>query len=171
LIQINAGMAAPRQIREIIEDSAMNEEFRALSLDWDGARAAYPLVHLHDASITLETWLGFVRRRGGNASGRTGLIAIHDRRGIIHALYSYRVDIDLRIRKRLCIGNLIVAHLPGSHIDDAVTASTGKVAAELGCQTISIEQPFHPRAGLAPGCPTAELLRKWPPYAFSARQH
>ncbi len=144
----------------------MNEEFQALSLDWEGARAAYPLVHLHDASITLEKWLGFVRRRGGNASGRTGLIAIRDCRGIIHALYSYRVDIDLRIRKRLCIGNLIVAHLPGSHIDDAVAASTGKIAARLGCQNISIEQPFPPRTGLAPSCPTAEMLRQWPRYAL-----
>ncbi len=120
----------------------MHEEFQALSLDCERARAAYPLVHLHDAGITLEKWLRFVRRRCGNASGRTGLMAIHDCRGITHALFSYRVDIDLRIRKRLCVGHLIVAHLPGSGIDDAVTASTGHVAARLGCQTISIEQPF-----------------------------
>jgi hypothetical protein len=172
LIQINAGMAAPGQLHGIAEEQAMHEEFRALSLDSDGARAAYPLVHLHDAGITLEKWLRFVRRRRGNTSGRTGLMAIHDCRGIIHALFSYRVDIDLRIRKRLCVGHLIVAHLPGSGIDDAVSASTGTIAARLGCQTISIEQPFHSQAGSTPRCPTAELLlRKWPRHALSIRRH
>jgi hypothetical protein len=133
------------------------------------ASAAYPLVRLHDAGITLEKWLRFVRRRCRAASGRTGLIAIRDCRGIIHALFSYRLDIDLCARKRLCIGNLIVAHLPGSRIDDAVTASTSRIAAQFGCQTISVEQPFSPRPGLAPGCPTAQWLRDRPRSAI--RQH
>jgi hypothetical protein len=150
----------------------MHEEFRAISLDSEGARAAYPLVHLHDAGITLEQWLRFVRRRCGNGSGQTGLMAIHDCRGIVHALFSYRVDIDLRVRKRLCVGDLIVAHLPGSRIDDAITASTGNIAARLGCQTISIEQPFHLRTGSAPRCPTVELLsQKWPRHPVSIRRH
>jgi hypothetical protein len=172
LIQINAGMAAPRQIHGIAEEQAMHEEFRAFSLDSEGAGAAYPLVHLHDPSVTLETWLRFVRRRCGNAAGRTGLMAIHDCRGIIHALFSYRVDIDLCVRKRLCVGDLIVAHLPGSRIDEAVTASTGTIAARLGCLTISIEQPFHPRVDSVPRCPTAELLlHTWPHRAVNIRRH
>jgi hypothetical protein len=172
LIQVNAGMAAPRQIHGITEGQAMHGEFQAFSLDSEGARAAYPLVRLHDASITLEKWLRFVRLRRGNPSGPTGLMAIHDCRGIIHALFSYRVDIDLRIRKRLCVGDLIIAHLPGSRIDEAVTASTGTIAARLGCLTISIEQPFHPRASSVPGCPTAELLlRTWPHHSVNIRRH
>jgi hypothetical protein len=150
----------------------MHGEFQAFSLDSEGARAAYPLVHLHDASITLEQWLRFVRLRCGNPSGRTGLTAIHDCRGIIHALFSYRVDIDLRICKRLCVGDLIIAHLPGSRIDQAVTVSTSTLAARLGCLTISIEQPFHPRVDLVPGCPTAELLqRRWPRHAVNIQRH
>jgi hypothetical protein len=149
----------------------MNEQFQALPMDRECARAAYPLVNLHDASVTLQRWLRFVRRRGGNTSGRTGLIAIRDCRGIIHAVFSYRVDIDLRIRKRLCIGNLIVAHLPGSQIDDAVTASTGSVAAQLGCQMINIEHPFHPGTDIPTGCPTAQLLRGWSRPVVSTRQH
>ena len=31
---------------------AMSEQFQALPMDWQCATAAYPLVYLHDASIT-----------------------------------------------------------------------------------------------------------------------
>src|SRR5476651_1162390 len=88
-------------------DSEMTEQFQSLPIDFDRARAIYPLVFMHDASISLERWLRFVRRRCRTTSGRTGLIAIGDCRGIVHALFSYRVDSDLRVRRRLCIGNLI----------------------------------------------------------------
>jgi hypothetical protein len=169
LTQINAGKTAPRQFHGPCRDSAMNEQFQALPMTWASARAAYPLVYLHDASVTLEKWLHFVRRRCRATSGRSGLMAIRDCRGIVHALFSYRVDFDLRTRKRLCIANLIVAHLPGSQIDHAVVASTGQVAASLGCQTISIEQPF-PGLGIASQCPTAQFLRMSPPL-ISTRQH
>lgn len=123
----------------------MDAQFRALPMTRQCARTAYPLVHLHDASISLEDWLRFARRRSRNPLGRAGLIAIRDCRDIIHALFSYRVDIDLHTRKRLYISNLVVAHLTGSAIDDAIAASANKVAARLGCQTISLERPFHSR--------------------------
>jgi hypothetical protein len=57
----------------------------------------------------LEKLLGFVRRRGRTTSGRTGPIAIRDCRGIIHAMFSYRLYIDLRARTRFCIANRIIA--------------------------------------------------------------
>jgi hypothetical protein len=44
-------------------DSAMNEQFQVLPMDRQNASAAYPLVYLHDASITADQWLRFVRRR------------------------------------------------------------------------------------------------------------
>lgn len=106
----------------------MNEQFQSLTIDAASAGAAYPLVRLHDASITLQKWLLFARRRCKAASGRSGLIAIRDCRGIIHAVFSYRMDIDLRACKRLCISHLIVAHLPGAGIDDAVAVSASRIA-------------------------------------------
>jgi hypothetical protein len=140
----------------------MNEQFQALPIDPASASAAYPLIRLYDAGITLQKWLVFARRRSRARAGGSGLIAIRDCRGIIHAVFGYRTDIDLNARKRLCIGHLIVAHLPGSGIDDAVAVSASRLAAKLGCQTIAIEQMFLPRAGILPGCPTAHLLRNWP---------
>lgn len=149
----------------------MNEQFHALPLTWHGARAAYPLVQMHDASVTLDKWLRFVRPLCSAASGRAGLIAIRDCRGIVHALYSYRVETDLRVQKRLCIANLIVAHMPGSRIDAAVIASAENISEQFDCQTISIEQPFRPRGGILRGCPTAELLQMGRDATVSARRH
>jgi hypothetical protein len=144
----------------VIGVSAMNEQFQAHPVDWERASAAYPLVYMHDASITLEGWLRFVRQRCRATSGRTGLIAIRDCRGIVHALFSYRVDSDLRIRRRLCIGNLIVAHLPGSQIDAAVAASAESVSARFDCQAITIEQPFRSVKRMPGRCPTADALKR-----------
>lgn len=128
-------------------------------MSWECARAAYSLVRLHDASITLDKWLRFARRHCRAASGRAGLIAIQDCRGIAHALFSYRVDFDLHSRRRLCVANLIVAHLPGSQIDEAVAASTRNVSAQFRCHAITVEQPFRPATTLWKRCPTAEALK------------
>jgi hypothetical protein len=126
------------------------QEYQADPMTLASARAAYPLVYLHDASVTLGTWLQFVRRRLRVAPRRSGLMAIRDRRGIVHALFCYRVERDLRAHRRLCVSDLIVAHLPGSQIDRAVAASTHQIAAALGCQAISIALPFQPRLAAVP---------------------
>jgi hypothetical protein len=138
----------------------MDEQFHALPMDGQRANVAYPLVYMHDASITLENWVRFVRRRCRTTTSRTGVIAIRDCRGIVHALFSYRIDSDLRVRKRLCIANLIVAHVPGSKIDAAVADCARDVSAHFDCQAITIEQPFARASALSSGCPTAELLRR-----------
>jgi hypothetical protein len=142
----------------------MYEQFQALPMDRQRAAAAYPLVYLHDSSITLQKWLRFVGQRCRTASDRSGLIAIRDCRGIVHALFSYRIEQDLRIRSRLCIGHLIVAHTPGSQIDAAIAASAERVSAQFDCQMITIEQPFPSPSPISLKCPTAELLKRrgWP---------
>ena len=139
-------------------DCDMNEQFQAIPMNWEWARTAYPLVRLHDASVTLDRWLRFARRHCRGTSGRTGLIAIRDCRGIVHALFSYRVDLDLHGRRRLCVANLIVAHLPGSQIDEAVAQSTQNVSALLGCHAVTIEQPFRRATTRWKRCPAAEAF-------------
>lgn len=138
----------------------MIKQFQALPISWRHAREAYPLVYLHDASISLADWLRFARRRDRNPSEQGALIAVRDCRGIIHALFSYRIDVDLRIRRRLCISDLIVAHLPGVLIEEAISASVNQIAGHLHCQTISIERPFGHGVLPGHGCPTARLLDK-----------
>jgi hypothetical protein len=149
----------------------MTKQFQALPMSWQCAETAYPLVYMHDASISLADWLRFARRRDRTPSEPAGLIAIRDCRGIIHALFSYRVDIDVHGRKRLQIGDLIVAHLPGLLIDDAIDVSAGKLAADLGCESISIEQPFIPRIVPRRRCPTAERLSRQSWIVSNLRHH
>lgn len=118
-----------------------DEEYQALPMTWAEAPLAYPLVYLHDASVSLDAWLDFVRRRTGDSDG-SGLIVIRDRANIVHALFAYRVDLDIKGQRQLCIAQLIVAQIPGSQIDQAVVASTGRIASNLDCATITIERPF-----------------------------
>jgi hypothetical protein len=137
----------------------MIKQFHALALDRQHALAAYPLVYLHDASMTRTQWRRLVGQRCRRPHARTGLMAIHDARGIIHALFSYRVDHDLRVRTRLCIADLIVAHVAGSQIDAAVAAAARSVSAQFGCQAITIERPFGPSTDILNQCPTAPAMR------------
>ena len=141
-------------------DACTNQQFQALPMNWEGARAAYPLVRLHDAGVTLDKWLRFARRHCRTTADRGGLVVLRDCRGIVHALFSYRVDLDLHNRRRLCVANLIVAHLPGSQIEEAIAASTKNISAELDCHGITVEQPFRLPGSPRQKCPTAETLTK-----------
>jgi hypothetical protein len=156
LIQVNDAPAVAGNFAEH-QAAIMNGQFNALPIDQRHAIAAYPLVSLHDARITTDQWLQFVRQRCDNTE-LGGLIAIRDCRGVIHALFSYRIESDLRVRRRLCIGELFVAHLPGSGIDAAIASSASELSAKHGCQAITIERPFLPAQSRV-GCPTLQFLR------------
>jgi len=69
----------------------------------------------------------------------------------------YRVEFDLHNRRRLCVTNLIVAHVPGSRIDDAVAASYGQLAAAVVA------------AGRQPRARTLDLLIAATAHAHGAR--
>lgn len=154
------------------QGTAMDQHFQSLPISIRDARNAYALIYLHDASISMAEWLNFVRRRCGRPSGRTGIMAVSDRRGITHAIFVYRVDIDMRARKRLCLNNLVVARIPGSTIDSAILASANVLAARHACKTISLEQPFGRRSGISAGCPTAtNLLANHVSSIPTARRH
>lgn len=150
----------------------MDQYFQTLPIGVREARSAYPLVYLHDASITLDEWLRFARRRCRGPSDSSGLIAVRDRRGLVHAVFGYRIDIDLRARKRLCLNNLVVARMPSSMIDEAILGYANDLAARFKCQTISIEQPFSRQTGLPGACPTADhLLARRIAFIPGARRH
>lgn len=122
---------------------AMNiGEYQALPINWSDAPAAYPLVYLHDASISLDFWLTFVGRYVDSSDEGCGLIAIRDLKAIAHALFAYRVELDIKGARQLCIAQLIVAQIPGSQIARAVIAATEQIAFDLDCVRIVIERPF-----------------------------
>jgi hypothetical protein len=123
------------------ETAMKDEEYQARPIACTEAPLAYPLVYLHDPSVTLDAWLDFVRRR--TSGDGTGLIAFRDRADIIHALFAYRVDFDIQGQRQLCIAQLIVAQIPGSQIDRSLVACIDRLKAQLGCRSIAIEQPLQ----------------------------
>jgi hypothetical protein len=172
LTQINAKMAAAQPFSRSVGASAMDRHFQARPIGVREAKSAYPLVYLYDASITLDEWLRFARRRCREPSDPSGLIAVRDCRGLVHAIFGYRVDIDLRTRKRLCLNNLVIARMPGSTIDEAILACADGLAERFKCQSISIEQPFSRGIGLPGACSTADnLLSKRISSIPNARRH
>ncbi len=100
------------------------------------------------------------------------MMAIRDRRGITHAVFVYRIDIDIHARKQLCLNNLVVARMPGSAIDDAILSSANALAARHACKTISLEQPFSRRTALPGACPTAlKLLTRQTSHLTNTSRH
>lgn len=136
----------------------MDQHLLALPITYRDARSAYPLISMYDASISLEEWLRFARRRCSHPEGQRGLIGIRDNRGTIHAVFGYRVDIDMRTHKRLCLSNLVMAQMPGIMIDEAVLASASELAAQHGCATVTLEQRFGRLSGARGPCPTVSAL-------------
>lgn len=171
-MQVNAKMPTLLPFSGSTGTAAMDQHFQALPISIRDARSAYPLIYLHDASISLEEWLRFARRHCRHPSDRTGLIAIRDRRELIHAVFGYRIDIDLRAHKRLCLHDLVVARTPGSQVDEAILVSANELAARFVCQTITLEQPFSRRTGTPRACPTAhDLLTSPLSFIRSAQRH
>jgi len=106
---------------------------------------------LHDPSVSLEDWLRFVRRIGRNASASAGLIAIRDCRGIVHALFSYRVDFDLRARKRLCITHLvwrISPARPSTPRSPRASATSRRISTASRHHRAAVRSAARPAAGL-----------------------
>lgn len=119
-----------------------DEIFVSEMLDGRRARLAYPLVGLFDPAITLDAWLGFARRWCRQPPERGGLVAIRDRRGYLHALFTYRVDHNLRLGHFLRIADIIMGHLPGDTLNRCILIKASEIAGRTGCTQIVIE-PSH----------------------------
>jgi hypothetical protein len=90
--------------------------------------------------------------------------------GHIHAMFSYGVDTNRRARKRFCTGNRIIAHMPGSRVDEAVTACMGWAQPDLAATPSVSNSRFLRELMQCRGCPTARLLRSWPRSTVSNRR-
>ncbi|TAK47672.1 MAG: hypothetical protein EPO23_11680 [Xanthobacteraceae bacterium] len=116
------------------------------------ARLAYPLVRLFDPAISLDSWLAFARRWSRQSAERGGLMAIRDRRGYLHALFTYRIEHNLRFGKFLRVSDVIMGQLPGASLNRSILDTATRLAGRTGCAAIVIE-PAHDTATTAPGAP------------------
>lgn len=125
----------------------MHELFRAERLRPQEARLAFQLVRLCEPRCTLLDWLALTRRLCRRSPRNAGLMAIRDRRGTFHAIFGYSIDHSLDFGRCLRVGDLILAHLPGSAIDDAIVDCAEKLAASCGCDGLVIDLAAEPASG------------------------
>jgi hypothetical protein len=122
----------------------MQDLFQTAPLKPNEAHLAYPLVRMFDPAVSLRTWLTHARRLARRKPDHGGLVAVRDRRGVLHALFSYQVDKDFRLGSCLRIGDLIVGRLPGAIVNGAVLTGAQTLAETLGCDTLLIDVPTPP---------------------------
>ena len=111
------------------------------------ARRAYALVTLSHPHVTEPQWRAFARRcaRAGHGSRGSpgGLMAIKDRRGCMHALFRYAVEVSPLTGDgpTLCLRDLVLAHLPGHALVPALVLCAERLAACLDCSFLAVEVP------------------------------
>ncbi len=128
----------------------MYDLFHADALTLGEARLAFPLVCLAEPAITLDDWLHVVQRYACRTPLQSGLIAIRDGRGYVHALYAFGTERTLLNRTRLRVTDMVIGHLPGSALRDAILTSAEGIAATLGCDTLIIDVPTRELSGPIP---------------------
>ncbi len=111
--------------------------FKSVRVDWRGAPRAFPLIQLYDPRQTVAGWTQFVRSHG--RAGRSGVNAIEDQRGYLHAIFIWRVENHLLWRRTLRIATLVLGGLPGRAVQEAAGAALRELAHLLDCETILVE--------------------------------
>jgi hypothetical protein len=118
---------------------------------------------------TLLDWLDLTRRLCRRSPQEAGLMAILDRRGVFHAIFGYTIDYGLELGRCLRVGDLIVAHLPGSAIDDVIVECAEELTLTLGCDSLVIDLPTQ-RASAASRRLRAILAERFTPVTVSHRR-
>jgi hypothetical protein len=116
----------------------VEDVYHARALCAREARAAFALVSLGRPEVTLARWRAFVRRSERSSCRRRGLVAVSDRRGIIHALFTYEVS-DGLTASSLRVSEIVVARLPGGKLPEAALAFVERLAREFASPNVQIE--------------------------------
>ena len=146
---------------------AMSNIFQTEYLSPKQAREAYPLVRLFHPVLSFEKWLAFARRWRRMLRHRGGLVAMKDMRGYVHAVFSYRVDTNLRNGPVLRVSDLMVGRLPGRLIDRALVESVERLAREIDCTSILFELPQSREGNVDPSNRSALAKAGYEPCAIS----
>lgn len=110
--------------------------FHAARLGPADARRAYGLVQFFDPALRIEDWLAFIGAEGGSG---TEFLAIEDARGYAHAVFSHRVEHDLRRGRVVRLTAIACSGLPSRLLHDAIFETAERLAREAGCRGIVLE--------------------------------
>jgi len=122
------------------------------------AKRAYALVGLAHPAVSAKQWTTFVSRYAHSPRQRRGLIGIQDGRGYVHGVFCYAVDRPFLDGNRILgLHDLILAHLPGRTLVEALTTCVKQLATEFGCLGISVDLPATTLDGAQHGSTQAVL--------------
>lgn len=121
--------------------SHRTNQFQTAELAPALARQAYPLIHLANPNVAMPEWLAFVRRWSRLSPDRGGIVALKDRRGYIHAVYTYKIDYSIAIGRLLRVSDVIAGNLPGPALGRFIMDSVNHLADRLNCPSIVLETP------------------------------
>ncbi len=131
--------------------SAETGVFRVEALSRAAANEAYPLIRMWDPHWTASRWRGATRTFCGGRRDR-GMMAVRDRRGVTHGLFTYCVQPTLRHGTVLRLGDVVVAQMPGPSLADVVVETADVLRRDLGCDTLVIDMPVE-HQGRPPSAP------------------
>jgi hypothetical protein len=112
--------------------------FEAIPLTRHKARCAYPLARLFHPALSLDQWLQYVQTLIRKPSG---VVAIQDTRGCIHAAFVYTLDARVVRGPLLRVTELMAGRLPGNCVNHAIMDSIECLACETGSEAIEISLP------------------------------
>jgi len=115
-----------------------SECFKAIPLARQEARRVYPLVRLFHPALSLDQWLHYAQTSINKSSG---VVAIQDTRGYIHAAFTYTVDARIARGPVLRVTELMVGRLPGNLVNHAIMDCIERLAGETGSEAIEIFLP------------------------------
>ncbi len=125
-------------------------------------RRAYVLVSMAHPEILPRRWFDTARRSLRLRPERGGLIVLRDRRGVVHALFRYKVEPSWLggHGRTLRLDEIVIAQLPGNGAMTSLAACAQSLAASLRCASVSLDVPATEGAVAAqggPGSPLQEL--------------
>ncbi len=116
-----------------------NAIFQSAPLKPTSARRAYALVRLFNPQMDLPDWLTYARSFARHSARSAGLHALEDERGYIHAVFAYNVRHHLRHRRLLRVTDVVIGHLPGRTLAEALLGSVADIAQESACDSVMVE--------------------------------
>lgn len=106
----------------------------------------YPLVELHNKSLSLSEWLHFAEsHRQGPGDGGRGFLSLQDPGSVIKALAQFAVDYELMEGQVLRAANLLtLSVLPrdGRLIAEQMVRALEDLARQKDCKALYLSQPF-----------------------------
>lgn len=120
------------------ESKSRTDFFKAIPLARHQVRRVYPLVRLFHPALSLDQWLHYARTSIRKTSG---VVAIQDPRGCIHAVFIYTVDARIAREPLLRVTELMVGRLAGSRVNHAIMDSIDRLACKTASEVIEISLP------------------------------